>query len=60
MRKEITIISIELHLPKKSGHRKNIEISPNPDPSRDTPMYIRFGKKLKYNIDIEIIGRKKD
>ena len=39
----------------KSGHHKNIEIDPNPDPTRDTPMYIvkmeqkdkkgRFGKK---------------
>lgn len=24
----------------KSGHHKNIEIDPNPDSSRDTPMYI--------------------
>ena len=54
----------------KSGHHKNIEIDPNPDPTRDTPMYIvkmeqkdkkgRFGKKMKYDINIEIIGRKKD
>ena len=48
----------------KSGHHTNIKIYPNPDPRKNTPMYIvktkqkdkkkRFGKKLKYNLDIEI------
>ena len=54
----------------KSGHHKNWKIEPNPDVRRDTPMYIvkteqkdkktRFGKKLKYNIDITFIKKKKD
>ena len=53
----------------KSGHHKNWLITPNPDPNRDTPMYIvkmeqkdkkrRFGKKLKYEIDLDFIKRKK-
>ena len=54
----------------KSGHHKNWKIEPNPDETRDTPMYIvkmeqkdkktRFGKRLKYNIDITFIKKKKD
>lgn len=54
----------------KSGHHKNIKVDPNPDTRRETPMYIvkakqkdkknRFGKKLKYNIEIEFIETKKD
>lgn len=48
----------------KSGHHSNLKIDPNPDPSRTTPMYIvktrqkdkkkRFGKKLKYNINMDL------
>ena len=53
----------------KSGHHSNWKIDPNPDPSRDKPMYIvkmrekdkkaRFGKKLKYEIDLVFIDEKK-
>ena len=53
----------------KSGHHKNLKIDPNPDPNRQTPMYIvkaeqkdkkkRFGKKLKYNIEVVLIVHKK-
>ena len=53
----------------KSGHHKNWKIEPNPDPNRKTPMYIikmeqkdkkgRFGKKLKFEIDLIFIKRKK-
>lgn len=53
----------------KSGHHKNWEINPNPDPKRSTPMYIvkmeqkdkkkRFGKKLTYKVDLIFIERKK-
>ena len=48
----------------KSGHHSNIKIDPNPDPRKNTPMYIvkakqkdkksRFGKKLKYNLDMDL------
>ena len=54
----------------KSGHHKNWKVDPNPDNTRTTPMYIvkaeqkdkkaRFGKKLKYNIDISFVKKKKD
>ena len=53
----------------KSGHHKNWEINPNPDTKRKTPMYIvkmeqkdkkkRFGKKLKFKVDLVFIERKK-
>ena len=53
----------------KSGHHNNWKIEPNPDTSRETPMYIvraeqkdkksKFGKKLKYNIEINFINKKK-
>ena len=46
----------------KSGHHSNWKIDPNPDPTRNKPMYIvkteekdkkgRFGRKMKYGIDI--------
>lgn len=52
----------------KSGHHSNWKIDPNPDPSKHTPMYIikaeqkdqkkRFGRKLKYSIDISYINKK--
>ena len=54
----------------KSGHHSNWKIDPNPDPTRNKPMYIvkteekdkkgRFGRKMKYGIDIFFINHKKD
>ena len=53
---------------KKSGHHKNWEIKPNPDPKRSTPMYIvkqeqkdlkiLFSDELSFCIDIEFIKKK--
>ena len=53
----------------KSGHHSNWKIEPNPDPNRNTPMYIvhqeqkdlkrSFSEKLSFNIEIDFIKRKK-
>ena len=53
----------------KSGHHSNWKIDPNPDPKRDTPMYIihreekdlkrYFSDKLSYNIEIAFIQKRK-
>ena len=54
---------------EKSGHKKNWKIDPNPDKSRNTSMYIvkqeekddkkYFSSKLKYNVNLDFIRRKK-
>ena len=52
----------------KSGHHSNWKVNPNPDPKRNTPMYIvhaeekdlktNFSAKLPYNAQLDFIKKK--